>query len=183
MEQLLSGMPGGTTEKKRDSLVTQYTASEASKQSVRILLVEDNPVNQRLATIMLERGGYKVEVADNGRDAVEKYTARPDTFDLIFMDIQMPDMDGHEATRLIRTRGFTSVPIIALTAHAMKGEQERCLATGMNDYITKPIKRGGCFREDPGMGLQNRPARIIMCSQERKPSILLPQQEHVSPPL
>ncbi len=110
-------------------------------RSVRILLVEDNPVNQSLATIMLEKGGYQVDTADNGREAVGKFTSHPDTFDLIFMDIQMPEMDGHEAARTIRERGFGAVPIIALTAHAMKGEQEKCFASGMNDYITKPIKR------------------------------------------
>ena len=116
-------------------------------QSVRILLAEDNPVNQSLATIMLNKGGCQVEVAANGREAVEQFTSNPDMFDLIFMDVQMPEMDGYEATRLIRERGFGNIPIIALTAHAMKGEQEKCIDSGMNDYITKPIKRETLFEK------------------------------------
>jgi two-component system, sensor histidine kinase and response regulator len=139
MEQLLSGENG--TEGKNDNPLPQDHFAAVAEQSMHILLVEDNPVNQRLATLMLEKGGYQVEVANNGKEAVEKFTSRPDTFDLIFMDVQMPEMDGYEATRMIREQGFGAVPIIALTAHAMKGEQEKCIAQGMNDYVAKPIKR------------------------------------------
>ena len=146
IQQLLSGR-GGFAGGKRAPLVTQYTAGEGAKQSVRILLVEDNPVNQKLASIMLDKGGYKVEVAGNGREGVERFTSHPDSIDLIFMDIQMPEMDGYEATHAIRDRGFTEVPIIALTAHAMKGEREKCLSHGMDDYITKPIKREVVFEK------------------------------------
>jgi two-component system, sensor histidine kinase and response regulator len=144
VEHLLSGK-GSETD--RANLLTKQTMDEVSKQSVSVLLVEDVPVNQKLATVMLQKGGYQVEVADNGKEAVAKYTANPDTFDLIFMDVQMPEMDGYEATRVIRERGFSSVPIIALTAHAMKGEEEKCLSSGMNDYITKPIKREIVFEK------------------------------------
>jgi CheY-like chemotaxis protein len=124
---------------------TQYSVREDLKHSVRILLAEDNLVNQKLAKLMLGKAGYQVEVADNGKAAVEKYTATPDAFDLIFMDVQMPEMDGKEATRTIRQKGFESVPIIAMTAHAMKGDREMCLEAGMNDYLTKPIKREAVF--------------------------------------
>ncbi len=106
-----------------------------------ILLVEDNPVNQELLKIVLKKFGYHVEVANNGIEAVEKYSADPKKFDLIFMDIQMPEMDGTEATKTIRNKGFKTVPIIALTAHAVKGDREKYLEAGMNDYIPKPVKK------------------------------------------
>ncbi len=143
LEQLLVGEKRSGQE--RNPLLVK--SSPSTEQQVRILLVEDNPVNQSLATIMLNKGGCHVETADNGREAVERFTSRADMFDLIFMDVQMPEMDGYEATRLIREKGFGGIPIIALTAHAMKGEQEKCLASGMNDYITKPIKKDILFEK------------------------------------
>ncbi len=111
---------------------------------MRILLAEDNPVNQKLAELMLTKGGYHVEVANNGKEAVEKYITSPGDFDLIFMDIQMPEMDGLEATKAIRKRE-DEIPIIAMTANAMKGDMEKCLNAGMDDYMTKPIKRDLIF--------------------------------------
>ncbi len=133
-------------ESKQDQLVTQYSVREELKQSVRILLVEDNPVNQKLAQMMLSKAGYSVTVVGNGKQAVETYTSSPDDYDTILMDIQMPVMDGHEATRQIRKQGFTDIPIIAMTANAMKGDRELCLEAGMDDYITKPIKRETVFQ-------------------------------------
>jgi PAS domain S-box-containing protein len=124
---------------------TQYSVREDIKHSVRILLAEDNQVNQKLATLMLKKAGYKVEVANNGLEAVEKYTNRPDAFDLIFMDVQMPEMDGMTATLEIRAKGFKKIPIVAMTANAMKGDREKCIEAGMNDYLTKPIKREPVF--------------------------------------
>jgi PAS domain S-box-containing protein len=124
---------------------TQYSVREDLKHSVRILLAEDNLVNQKLAKLMLGKAGYHVEVASNGAEAVQIYTAAPEAFDLIFMDIQMPEMDGKAATQAIRQKGHDQVPIIAMTAHAMKGDREMCLAAGMNDYLTKPIKREAVF--------------------------------------
>jgi len=147
MAHLLGGGDGERTDGPHEDVVTQHSLREAVKQSVRILLVEDNPVNRKLASIMLDKGGYKVETATNGREGVEIFTAHPNLFDLIFMDIQMPEMDGYEATQLIREKGFADVPIIALTAHAMKGEREKCLSHGMDDYITKPIKREIVFEK------------------------------------
>jgi len=127
-------------------LITQYSIREELKQSTRILLAEDNPVNQKLATIILTKAGYKVTVASNGQQALEIFTGKPDDFDAILMDIQMPEMDGYEATRGIRQKGFNDIPIIAMTANAMKGDRELCLEAGMNDYITKPIKRELVFQ-------------------------------------
>ncbi|MDA8138836.1 MAG: response regulator [Desulfobacteraceae bacterium] len=134
---------GGDDTKRR--MHTQYSVREAMKQSVSILLAEDNVVNQKLAVILLGKAGYQVEVANNGREAVEKYSAAPEKYDLIFMDVQMPEMDGQEATAKLRALGFTDVPIVAMTAHAMKGDREMCIEAGMNDYITKPIKREKVF--------------------------------------
>ena len=96
--------------------------------------------------MMLSKAGYTVQVAANGRLAVESYTQNPDQYDLILMDIQMPEMDGLEATRQIRQKGFTDIPIVAMTANAMKGDREKCLEAGMNDYISKPIKRELVFK-------------------------------------
>jgi CheY-like chemotaxis protein len=108
---------------------------------LRVLLAEDNPVNQLLATRLLEKRGHRVTIAANGRDALAALDK--ESYDLVFMDVQMPEMDGLEATVAIRekekTRG-NHLPVIALTAHAMKGDQERCLAAGMDGYLSKPIR-------------------------------------------
>ncbi len=108
-----------------------------------ILVAEDNAVNQKLAKRMLEKLGYRVSIANNGLEAIRMY--QKGRFDLILMDVQMPEMDGLTATRNIReiesTLNEERIPIIALTAHAMQGDREKCLEAGMDDYITKPIKR------------------------------------------
>ncbi|MBL8220481.1 MAG: response regulator, partial [Bryobacterales bacterium] len=108
--------------------------------SLRILLAEDNPVNQKLALRVLEKRGHVVEVVPNGKLALEAVDQR--TFDLVLMDVQMPEMDGLTATRLLRERENGSgrrIPIVALTANAMKGDREKCLAAGMDSYVSKPI--------------------------------------------
>ena len=133
-------------DKPSPAIVTQYSVREEIKQSVRILLAEDNMVNQKLATMMLTKAGYTVEVVGNGRLALETFIKTPDAFDLILMDVQMPEMDGLEATRQIRLQGFTDVPIVAMTANAMVGDREKCIESGMDDYITKPIKREVVFK-------------------------------------
>ena len=126
-------------------IVTQHTLREEHKYAVRILLAEDNPVNQKLAVLMLSKAGYQVEVVPNGHQAVERFARKPENYDLIFIDVQMPEMDGLAATRAIRQLGYGAVPIIALTAHAIKGDREKCLAAGMNAYLTKPIDRKAVF--------------------------------------
>lgn len=108
----------------------------------RILLAEDNPVNQRLALRLLEKEGHLVVVATNGKEAFSQWLQHP--FDLILMDVQMPLMDGFETTHQIRraeSQSKTHIPIIALTAHAMSGDRERCLNSGMDDFLTKPIRK------------------------------------------
>lgn len=135
-----------TTDNEKTTLVTQYSVREEIKQSIRILLAEDNPVNQKLASMMLTKAGYCVTVAANGRETVDIFTQKPDDFDTILMDIQMPEMDGYEATRTLREKGFSEIPIIAMTANVMKGDRELCLEAGMSDYISKPIKRDIVFQ-------------------------------------
>jgi signal transduction histidine kinase/ActR/RegA family two-component response regulator len=107
---------------------------------LRVLVVDDNAVNRRVAVRILERRGHAVEAASSARDAVETLARSP--FDLVLMDVQMPEMDGYEATRAIRKGEESSgahMPIIAMTAHAMKGDREKCLAAGMDGYVSKPI--------------------------------------------
>jgi CheY-like chemotaxis protein len=109
---------------------------------LRILLAEDHPVNQKVATRMLERLGHFVVVASDGRKAIA--ALEHGEFDAVLMDVQMPELDGFEALRAIRAREAVSgrhMPIIALTAHAMQGDRERCLAAGFDDYLAKPIRQ------------------------------------------
>ena len=111
----------------------------AACAQLRILLVEDNPANQKLATYILQDRGHVVEIAGDGQEAI--YLTEQNRYDVILMDVQMPGMNGLEATAAIRKRedGGSRVPIIAMTAHAMKGDRERCLAAGMDGYLSKPI--------------------------------------------
>jgi PAS domain S-box-containing protein len=124
-------------------LITRYSLQDAGAPiaSLHILLAEDNPVNQLLARRLLEKRGHSVVVAENGQGALE--ALEKEEFDLVFMDVQMPVMDGFEATAAIRKKeepGGVHLPIVALTAHAMKGDREKCLAGGMDGYLTKPIR-------------------------------------------
>ena len=133
-------------------LVTRHSIAE-SRHALRILLAEDNAVNQQVATAMLLKRGHHVDVASNGREAVDAVAREP--YDVILMDIQMPEMDGFEATEQIRglPQG-RSLPIIALTAHALSGERERCLARGMSGYLAKPFKAHDLFAAVEGRGAQ-----------------------------
>jgi CheY-like chemotaxis protein len=124
-------------------LVTRFSLHDARDESevLRVLVAEDNPVNQRLATRLLEKRGHRVAVAANGLQAVTALESQ--SFDLILMDVQMPELDGIEATKLIRQREQITrkhQPIIALTAHAMKGDEQKCLQAGMDGYLAKPIR-------------------------------------------
>jgi CheY-like chemotaxis protein len=115
---------------------------------LRVLLNEDNEINQQIALELMQAAGVAVDLADNGRIGVDKLLAAgPGGYDLVFMDLQMPVMDGHQATALIRADArFARLPIIAMTAHAMVEERARCLAEGMDDHITKPIDPALLYR-------------------------------------
>jgi two-component system, sensor histidine kinase and response regulator len=142
MVRQLIGANGEPQEANRlSSFIPQHASGAVNNNGLRILLAEDNLNNLKLATLVLTKAGFKVEVARNGHEALAKYTFSPDDFDIILMDVQMPEMDGLKATRLIREKGFDKVPIIAMTANAMKGDRQNCLDAGMNDYISKPIRR------------------------------------------
>ena len=126
---------------EREDATSSASVDEAVAANTRILVVEDNMVNQIVATEILEQAGFQVDTAENGQEAVDKLS---ENFDIILMDCQMPVLDGFEASQKIREieaqKGVSrAVPIIALTANALKGDRERCLEAGMNDYITKPI--------------------------------------------
>jgi len=141
--ELFDAIVTAMAEHNRESVRWETTSAsiEPSERALHVLLAEDNPVNQILAIRILERLGHKVQVVNNGREAVGR--AQAENFDLIFMDVQMPDMDGLEATAAIRAAEAGTgnhVPIIAMTAHAMKGDREKCLSAGMDGYLPKPIR-------------------------------------------
>ncbi|HEY6267969.1 MAG TPA: response regulator [Candidatus Acidoferrum sp.] len=143
LREAIARVLGAREQKGAIPLITRYSLHDAREPaaSLRILLAEDNAVNQRLASRLLEKRGHSVVVAGNGREALEALEKHH--FDLVFMDVQMPVMDGFEATAAIRKKegaGGIRLPVVALTAHAMKGDREKCLAGGMDGYLSKPIR-------------------------------------------
>jgi CheY-like chemotaxis protein len=143
LREAIARVLGARAQEGAIPLVTRFSLQDARgpQESLRVLIAEDNPVNQRVITRLLEKRGHRVAVAANGREAVQ--ALEKDDYDLVLMDVQMPVMGGFEATAEIRQKENGTGkrrPIIALTAHAMKGDQERCLAAGMDGYLTKPIR-------------------------------------------
>ncbi|CAN0598435.1 unnamed protein product, partial [Ectocarpus sp. 12 AP-2014] len=119
---------------------TRENNAAAGSAALAILLVEDNQVNQLVASSLLRKLGHTVDLAENGKRALQAMENR--TYDMVLMDCQMPVMDGYEATRQIRENpAWKTLPVIAVTANVMQGDRENCLASGMNDYITKPYNR------------------------------------------
>jgi PAS domain S-box-containing protein len=142
---------GTAPEGSSGRIVTRHTVAESARRSGRILLVEDNPTNQKVALAMLQKLGWRAEVAANGLEALR--ALKQIAYDLVLMDCQMPEMDGFDTTRKIREleaqssqlaaggpSAFPHIPVIAMTANAMQGDRERCLACGMDDYIAKPVQ-------------------------------------------
>jgi CheY-like chemotaxis protein/HPt (histidine-containing phosphotransfer) domain-containing protein len=132
---------------KENRALSSQPDSNGSTRKLNILLTEDNPVNRVLAQKLLQKQGHTVTSANNGKEAVQLWEQnQPRQFDIALMDIQMPEMDGLQATAYIRERekqSGTHIPIVAMTAHAMKGDRERCLEGGMDGYISKPITPSG----------------------------------------
>ena len=131
-----------STAGSRDGIITPRPLMKDLKEKVRILLVEDNTTNKTVVLKILEKLGYNADTVSNGTEALDALKRR--LYDLVLMDIQMPGMDGFKATRAIRNSSLSifnpDVPIIAMTAHAMKGDKEKCLQAGMDDYLSKPIR-------------------------------------------
>ncbi len=188
-------------------LITRHTLEEAEKRSrTRILLAEDNIVNQKVATKILDKLGYRVEVVANGREATE--ASNRFAYDIILMDCQMPEMDGHQATKEIRRREAESakgegaevrdtlhdrrdtsrrVPIIALTANAMKGDRERCIESGMDDFLSKPINmeqlEERLRRWLPQKTHHSQVSNVVTPSTEESAKIYLIDADNTAPPL
>jgi signal transduction histidine kinase/DNA-binding response OmpR family regulator len=163
---IMSAMSSAINQKAQPALITRRPLREATP-GLRILLAEDNVVNQALAKRLLEKMGHTIVIATNGSEALAA-VLEMESFDAALMDVQMPQMDGFEATQAIRETEQTSgnhLPIIALTAHAMKGDEERCLAAGMDGYISKPI----------------RAAELLAVLERLVPSKLHPKVEPVLP--
>ncbi len=142
LREAIARVIGAREQRDAIPLITRYSLGDAAEPTavLHVLVAEDNAVNQRLASRLLEKRGHRVTVTANGREAVEAIANNK--FDLVLMDIQMPKMDGFEATAIIREKEMHDgdhIPIIALTANAMKGDRERCLASGMDGYLSKPI--------------------------------------------
>ncbi|MCG9649060.1 response regulator [Vibrio brasiliensis] len=140
---LLMDLFGPTLDKEKNSHSTKRS-KDSSLRGLRVLLVEDNEINQQIAVELMEEKGLKVTVANNGQEALDTlestYQQGSTSFEIIFMDLQMPVMDGYEAgTRIRADNRFDEIPLVAMTAHAMIEERERCLSIGMNDHVSKPI--------------------------------------------
>ncbi len=133
------------------------------KQPLRILMAEDNAINQRVGKLILQRAGYHIDLVSDGNEAVSAHKAHP--YDLILMDCQMPTMDGFEASRQIRRLDDKQPVIVAVTANALLGEREKCLEAGMNDYLSKPFQA------------EQLVAVVRKWAAERKPSSGLPEQQ------
>nr|NJM01362.1 response regulator [Desulfobacula sp.] len=150
MLSYIMGMEDGE-ERPSNPMVTTHLLSENKKHAASILLVEDNPVSQKMTQLMLSKAGYMIDLAPDGQAAVKKYTAKPEAYDLIFMDINMPIMDGFQATREIRSfeeknTSIPKIPILALTANVLDDFKHKCIEAGMDGFLTKPIKRDLFFQ-------------------------------------
>jgi CheY-like chemotaxis protein len=177
---LTLAQPTTSAKTQERSLVTRHSIRE-SHGALRVLLVEDNPVNRLLMISLLKKRGHHVVVAENGQEAVDAHAS--EEFDVVLMDVQMPEMDGFEATAAIRITETTTgkhLPIIALTAHAMTGDKERCLAAGMDGYLTKPVRPSELYDTMENLA---SPSALIPANQRVMTDALSPVQAPTPPPV
>jgi signal transduction histidine kinase/DNA-binding response OmpR family regulator len=158
----------------KPTMITEYMMPIVNSKNQRILLAEDNPMNQEVARRTIEKFGYPLTIVDNGKEALEHY--QTGQYDLILMDVQMPVMGGFESTICIRTLEKDTgnhIPIIAMTAHAMKGDREKCIDAGMDDYITKPIE------SELLRGMIDKWAQSLSNESTPKPEEVFPKEDQV----
>jgi CheY-like chemotaxis protein len=158
LNAIMTVVDGPAGEKVRMATGTR-SAIGPSARGLRLLLTEDNVVNQKLALRLLEKRGHTVVIAANGKEALEALERQ--AFDVVLMDVQMPEMDGFEATAAVRAKEKATgghVPIVAMTAHAMKGDRERCLQVGMDGYISKPLQPSELFEAVEGLAAAGAPS-------------------------
>ena len=163
----ISTIANPSTHAGSDQPITRHSLYESTR-SLDILVAEDNPVNQKLAVRLLEKYGHRPTIANNGLEVLETLEKRE--FDLILMDVQMPEMDGFSTTAAIREKEAQSasgahMPIVAMTAHAMQGDEERCLQAGMDAYVSKPIK----------------PDQLFAAIEKHAPESTAPERRKVTP--
>jgi len=157
---------GRQADKHERERVFQVSSDLGGLKGAHILLVEDNIINQKVALEIMESEGLVVDIANNGKEAVAMVTSAD--YEAVLMDVQMPEMDGYEATRLIRENPqLSELPIIAMTTNAMKGDREKCLAAGMNDYIIKPIEVAWLF-STLGKWIKTKERDLIQQMPERR---------------
>lgn len=166
---LMTVLSGAALNIETEPILTRHSIKEVKKRNIRILLAEDHPVNQHLALKILEKGGFYADSVSNGKEALEALNST--FYDIVLMDVQMPEMDGFEATAQIRKMQGSNdhIPIIAMTAHAMKGDEKRCLEAGMDDYISKPINPQKLFEViNKWAGLNEELPKAKMKKEENK---------------
>jgi len=164
--RLQASAPAREVQSPRPALAPAMLPADVPAHRLRILLAEDNVVNQRVAMTLLQKHGHEVTIAVNGREALDALERQP--FDVVLMDVQMPELNGLEATAKIRAREAGTqqhVPIIAMTAHTMKGDREMCLNAGMDGYLSKPLDRKRLIEAVEAVAPRDGGPRAVLASR------------------